>query len=91
MNTVFEILNKANTLKDALELKSLIVVFDQAIYAKGIEIIWKHQELFSGIVLRLGTFHTIGVLMAVIGQRFTDAGLRDIVIESKVIRGGCRV
>ena len=36
----------------------------------------------------MGIFHTIGVLSAVIGQRFGAAGLRDIVIKSKVIPEG---
>ena len=41
--------------------------------------------MFQDLVLRLVTFHTMGVFLAVIGQRFGAAGLRDIVIKSKVI------
>ena len=66
----------------------MVVAMVQAIYAKAIKISWKDQELFQDLVLRLGTFHTTGVLLAVIGQRFGAAGLRDIVIESKVIVEG---
>lgn len=40
---------------------------------------------FKDLVLRLVTFHTMGVFLAVIGHRFGAAGLRDIVIKSKVI------
>lgn len=53
MNTVFEILKKANSIKNALNLKSVIVVMDQVIYAKAIGISWKHQELFNDSVLHL--------------------------------------
>lgn len=53
MNTIFEILKKANSIKNALNLKSVIVVMDQAIYAKAIGISWKHQELFNDSVLQL--------------------------------------
>ena len=88
MNIIFEILNNANSIKNALNLKSMVVVKDQAIYAKAIEISWKHQVLFQDLVLRLGTFHTIGVLLAVTGQHFGAAGLKDIVIEAKVIAEG---
>lgn len=73
MNTVFEILKKANSIKNALNLKSMIVVMVQAIYAKAIGISWKHQELFNDSVLRLGNFHTTGVLMAVNGQHLAAA------------------
>ena len=88
MNIIFEILNNANSIKNACNMKSMVLVMDQVIYAKAIEISWKHREFFQDLVLRLGTFHTIGVLLAVIGQRFGAAGLRDIVIESKVIAEG---
>ena len=66
MHTVFEILNKANSIKNALNLKSMIAVMVQAIYTKAIGISWKHQELFNDLVLRLGNFHTTGALMTVI-------------------------
>ena len=65
----------------------MVVVMDQVIYVKAIKISWKHQ-LFQDLVFRLGTFHTNGVLLAVIGQCFGGTGLRDIVIESKVIAEG---
>ena len=88
MNTLFEILNNANSIKKALTLKSMVVVIDQAIHAQTIEISWKHQELFQDLVLRLGICHTIGMLLAVIGQRVGAAGLRDIIVKSKVIAEG---
>ena len=88
MNTVFEILSKAVQTKEKMKLKSIIVVFDQAIYAKAVEIIWKHQDLFSDVVPRLGAFHTICVLLSIIGKRFGPAGLRDVIIESGVIEEG---
>ena len=88
MNTIFKIRNNANSIKNAFNLKSMVVNMDQAIYAKTIEISWKHQELLQDLVLKLGTFHTIGMLLVVIGQRFGAAGLTNIVIESKVITEG---
>ena len=50
MNTVYEILCKALETKSALELDSVIVVFDQAIYSKAVEIMWKHGEEFKSVV-----------------------------------------
>ena len=88
MNTVFEILSKANSIKDNLNLPSIIVVLDQAIYSKAIEITWKYQETFQNVVLRMGTFHTIGVLLNILGLPFGDAELQDLVIESNVIAEG---
>ena len=70
MNTVYEILSKANSIKEALNLKSIIVVLAQAIYSKAVEICWKHENMFHDIVLRMGAFHMIEVLLAIIGLRF---------------------
>ena len=70
MKTAFEMLSKAAQTKEEMKLKSIIVVFDEAIYSKAVEIIWKHEDLFSDIVPRLGAFHTICVLLSVIGKRF---------------------
>ena len=88
MSIIFEILNNANLIKNTLNLKSIVAFMDQMIYAKAIGISWKHKEFFQDLVLRLGTFHTICVLLAVICLRSGAAGLRDIFIESKVIEEG---
>ncbi len=88
MSTVFETLNQSEIIRKQLKLDEIVVVMDQALYAKATEILWKHKERYSNIVLRLGTFHTIMTLLAIVGKRFQDAGLRDICIESGLIVQG---
>jgi len=88
MSTVHEILVRSLKIKDTLKLKSIVLVFDQALYAKAIEIQWKHRAKFSNIVSRMGVFHTCCTLLAIIGKRFQDAGLRDLAVESGVIAEG---
>ena len=88
MSTVYEVLCQAVRIKEALSLESIVVIFDQAMYAKGVEIAWKHANMFKSVVIRLGAFHTACTLLAIIGKRFGDAGLRDICIESSVIAEG---
>ena len=85
MSTVHEILVRSQKIREALELKSIVLVFDQALYAKATEIAWKHPDKFSDIVIRMGVFHTVCTLLSIIGKRFQDAGLRDVCIESGVI------
>ena len=65
-----------------------MVVLDQALYAKATEIVWKYPDMFKGLVLRMGAFHTICTLLSILGERFQDAGLRDVFIESGVIAEG---
>lgn len=52
LSTVYEILNQVLKIKQALNLEEVVCVFDQALYAKASEIVWKHQKLYGKIVLR---------------------------------------
>ena len=73
----------------SLELTKIVCVFDQALYSKAAEVTWKHIDKFkTTIIIRLGVFHTICTLLAIVGKRFQDAGLRDLCIESGVIADG---
>ena len=73
MSTVNEIISQTLKIKEALSLKSILVVFDQVLYA----ILWKHPERCKGIIPRLGVFHMICTFLSIIGKQFQDAGLRD--------------
>ena len=88
MSTIFEMLCQILKIKDQLGLESIVLVCDQAIYAKAIEVAWANHTKFKSVVIRLGVFHTICTFLAVIGKRFAEAGLRDIAIESGVIAEG---
>ena len=60
-------------------------MFDQALYAKATEILWK-KDKFKNIMIRMGVFHTVNFF--IIGKRFQDAGLRDLCVESGVTADG---
>ena len=88
MSTVFEVLSQSLKIKDSLRLNAIVVVFDPAIYAKAMEIKWKHSEHFKDVIVRMGVFHTICTLLGIIGKRFQDAGLRDLCVEFQAIAEG---
>ena len=88
LSTVHEMLCQSQLIRRLLGLGSIVVVFDQALYAKATEIIWKHRHTFSEVIPRMGTFHTLCTLLNIIGKRFQDAGLRNLCIESGVIAEG---
>lgn len=71
-----------------LGLTDTVVVLDQAIYAKALEVMWKHTEEFASVVLRMGSFHIACVFLTVIGKRFGDGGLRDLLLESTLVGSG---
>mgnify|MGYP001792679984 CR=1 FL=1 len=88
MATVHEVLVQSLKIKNQLQLKSVILVFDQALYAKATEIQWKHDQRFKDIILRMGVFHTACTLISIIGKRFQDAALRDLCVEAGVVTEG---
>ena len=51
-----------------------VACFDQAFYAKAMEVYWKHKQLFVGVVT--------------IGSRFGDAGLRVQAVQSDILAEG---
>ena len=88
LGTVYEVLLRSLKIMRAIDLNAIVCVFDQALYAKVCEVVWKNPDTFHPIVLRMGVFHTICTMLAVIGKRFGDAGLRDLSVESGVITDG---
>ena len=85
LSTVYQLLQRSISVCDQLHQDDVVVVVDQAVYAKAAEIVWKHQSTFSRIVLRMGGFHIAMTFLAVLGKRFGDAGLHDILVESGIV------
>ena len=88
MSTVNTILKRSVQIAEQLELDHIVLVFDQAIYAKAQQIRWKNDDFAKRLVIRLGEFHTCMSYLSVLGKRFGDAGLQDILIESEVVATG---
>ena len=88
LGTVCVVLLRSLKILQSLDLNAIVCVFDQALYAKACEVVWKNPDNFHHIILRMGVFHTICTMLAVSGKRFGDAGLRDISVESGVIADG---
>ena len=88
LNTVNTILHRSVEIANQLELPSIAVVVDQAIYAKAQTIRWQTPVFKDHVVLRLGAFHTTMTALACMGKRFRDAGLQDILIESDIVAVG---
>ena len=87
--TVYTVLQRSLQMADQLGQQDVIVVFDQAIYAKALEVLWQNQQQFQRLVVRIGSFHTICAFLSAIGKRFGDAGLADILMESGIVGSGC--
>ena len=88
MNFLIQAIMRALQIIEFLKLVTLVCVFDQAIYSKAIEIKWKEKQKFGNIVLMMGMFHMLMMYMHILSKRFSDAGIRDILIQSGTIAEG---
>ena len=88
MNFLIQVMMRALQIIESLKLVTLLCVFDQAIYSKAIEIKWKEKQKFGNIVLMMGMFHMLMMYMYILSKRFSDAGIRDILIQSGKIAEG---
>jgi len=88
LSTVLGIPNQSEQIRKELQLEVIVVVMDQALYAKATEIVWKHYDVFSSVLLRMGAFHTICNALSILGKRFRDAGLKDICTEAGLVAEG---
>ena len=87
METVKEVLVQCKEKATQLGFSETDLVLDYAIYCKAVEIIMddRHTNLRDFINLRMGGFHATCVFLGVIGKRFGDAGLKDLIVETGLI------
>ena len=83
MSTLSEILSRCLKIKVKLNLPVIVCVFDQAIYAKAVEIKWTYPDKFESCILMLGFFHMLMMFLGIIGKRYKDAGLKDVLVQVK--------
>ena len=88
LSTVYILLRKSAEMALQMGLDNTVVVLDQAIYAKALDVIWKQKEEFRSVVLCMGNFHIAYVFLSVLGKRFGESGLCDLFIESRLIGSG---
>ncbi|CAG9821970.1 unnamed protein product [Phaedon cochleariae] len=87
--TVLQILRRSEEIRKYLQMDCIVVVMDQALYCKAVEILWAHQQEQSWRIFpMMGNFHTICNLLSIIGLLFGNYGLRDLAVDSGVIAEG---
>ncbi len=67
-----------------LNQKTSVITFDEAIYSIAKQIQWRNPDEFKDTVIRLGGFHMAMVFLAIIGKRFANSGLDDLLHESNI-------
>jgi hypothetical protein len=76
LSTVNALLQCSMSIAERLDVPEIVLVFDEAIYAKAQMIRWKHDAFRKRLVIRLGDFHTVMSYCSAISKIYKDAGLQ---------------
>ena len=81
-------LRQSREIRDRLKVKAVVCVFDQAFYAKAVDIFWKNKNVFFENLVLMLCFHLLMMLLGIMGTRYGDAGLRKFAVQSEVVAEG---
>ena len=88
MCTVITVLDRCLKIKEQLRLSYIVCVFDLAIYCKAMELKWRYPDKYKDCIVMFGIFHMIMMYLGITGKIFSDAGLKDLFIQSDVVATG---
>ena len=86
-STIYTVMKQVNNMMEVLDQRNSVITFDLAMYMKAKEVHWRFPEEFKNTVIRMGGFHIALNFLAVIGKRFRDSGLEDLLVESGMYGG----
>ncbi|KAK3734695.1 hypothetical protein QZH41_002114 [Actinostola sp. cb2023] len=87
-STIYTVLKHAQMISAILGQADTVITFDLAIYMKAKQIQWRYPEEFSDLVVRMGGFHIAHNYLSLLGKKYLNTGLDDVLIESGVYAAG---
>ena len=87
-STIYTVLKHAQKVTSALGQQDTVVTFDLLIYMKAKQIQWRYPEEFANVIIRMGGFHIALNYLGLMGKKYLDSGLDDLLIESGVYAAG---
>jgi len=87
-STIYKVLKHAQKVSAAMGQADTVITVDLAIYSKAKEIQWRFPDEFFIVVVRMGGFHIALNSLSLLGQKFGDSGLDDLLIDSGVCAAG---
>ena len=88
MSTVKTVLDRCLKIKAQLRLDYIVCVFDQAIYSKAMELKRRYPVKYKDCIVILRIIHMMMMYLGIMGRTFSDAGLRDFIVQSDVVATG---
>ena len=88
MSTVKTVLDRYLKIKAQLRLDYIVCVFDQAIYCKAMELKRRYPVKYKDCFVILRIIHMMMMYLGIMGRTFSDAGLRDFIVQNDVVATG---
>lgn len=73
-SAVYTVMKKAQTMCGSLNQEDVVNTFKQ--------IQWRFPDEFQDTIIRMGGFHVALNFLAVLGKKYQNSGLEDLLIES---------
>lgn len=83
-STIYTVMKNVQKMCAAIAQTDSVLTFDMAIYVKAKLIQWSSPDEFIDTVIRMGGFHIVLNFLALIGKKYQNSGLEDLLIESGV-------
>ena len=87
-NTLYTLMKLGQKICNSLQQRDCVITFDLALYAKAKQIQMKYPEEFKNTVIRMGGFHIALNYLSLLGKKYAQSGLEDLLIESGVYAAG---
>ena len=87
-STIYTVLKHAQAISNTMGQEDTVITLDLAIYVKAKQIQWRFANEFSDVVILMGTFDIALNFLAIIGKKYLNSGLEDLLIESGVYAAG---
>ena len=87
-STIFKLMKVSQEVARRLQQADSVITFDLAIYMKAKQIQLKFPEEFKNTVIRMGGFHIPLNYLSLLGKKYANSGLENLLIESGVYAAG---
>ena len=86
--TLYTVMKLAQNICNTTGQCESVFTFDLALYAKAKQLQMKYPEEFKNTVIRMGGFHIALNYLSLLGRKYANSGLDDLLIESGVYAAG---
>ena len=83
-STLYTLMKLGQKICNSMGQRDCVITFDLALYAKAKHLQMKYPEEFKNTVIRMGGFHIALNYLSLLGKKYAQSGLEDLLIESGV-------